>query len=1572
VPEDGGASFGEILASIDLAQSTGDETLFCAEYANNRFYVGGANRGPNIPQIHVLDREGNFIRRFDLPGVPPGYLGAYDLAWDGIALYAAWDQGIVKFDTSGTFISSLPLPEEFSVVAGIAVDPASGHLWVNGYSGDVLELDAAGTILRRFTPPPVEGLFGMAWDDASPDGPFLWIYEIKELATRKIHQFDPVAGAFTGLTLTVNPAFGWSAGLGFTTEWEQGQATLTAVTQAEENRWVHLVNLADVQGWLSLDTYAAAVPPGGSASVSLLIDSADVLGGPHSAQINLGSNDPSTPALSFPVSLHVTGTPAIEIPGSSVVFEDPVFIGATAAAGFLVRNSGTDLLTVSSLTVAGAGFSLADNSPFTLAPQATRQLEVILAPALAPGLALGTLTIISDAPNQSPLEVALSGEAIPAPAIDLDTSPVTLNLHAGEQTSFDLAIGNTGGSPLIWQASPHDVPVLAAATVARSPAAPFILPGDEPDHAGKLGGGEVGIAADFLESTPKTVPFADGFEDGRFTDSWYLPFSTGKREASSASTGEGSYAFHTYGATENAHRKGIHQVFESCLPDYLSFRVRSDDAGAANAYVTLSEETWQVQHAVLFYNTPTGQWFMGDNFDSIQTAAEAGRWYLIECRDIDWGPRTFDYYIDGTLVQRNVSFWSSQLTAVNRLYLYNFEAESSGWWDDIRLSVDTAEWMRLDSAAAETAAAASTGSTVRVSAAYLEAGTYNGYIIVRSNDPATPDLSVPVALNVTSAPGIHLPQTAVDFGGTVQGNSGQRAFILANSGTEALTVTGLSFSDPAFSSNSALPFTLQPGDQTVIPLEFTAAAVDAYSSTLTIVSNCPVAHPTITLTGTGLQPPAIATDTTPVHLSVPAGQNTTGSLLIDNLGAGDLELEAFLFTEAVSGGGAAPGGAEALKAGGPDGFGYTFRDEREVDGPMFQWQEIAIPEGGSGTEVTQLTGFTASSDSTQNDDAYVWPFTLPFNFPFYGTDYTRIAVGAYGVTYFEDDGFGWYMKDLPTDNVSTGRGTNTFIATFNDNLDIIPGAIYVHSSPERIIIQHYRVTSQFAEWATFQTILYPNGDIRMQWRETGPWLNGVGATIGIQGDAATALQYGRRNNLVEPGRSIYYTYPGNPHRDWLRSDSRSATIQGGGSHTLDYSVKGEFLLPGTYHGRIELRSNDAAQPVVTIPVTLTVTDPATSGLALIRNFTALVPEGGSVVLTDANLLASSPVAASDAIIYTVTSNGDGQCLLDGNPAASFTQADIAAGRVGYQHDGSDNSATTALGFTIGDGVDTLGPIGLTFNVGAVNDPPVLSGPAAFAAVDGIYSDLAGLDLVDPDISPPEAAWALSLRVDHGKVRFDYVPGGVNLSGGDAVQNNDTANVSVQTWLSRLQANLRTPGGIQYQPDPGYSGPDTLTVIVNDNGNTGTGPGYMEALYVPIEVYATDIERWRHSHFNEADLADPLLEPTLWGDEANPDFDPYDNLFEYLMLGDPLLADLPLVDSGFDGVHLWMSFPIRSQHPGVAWHGEWSSSLSESWSTAGILTDTLEENNDHNLMRIRIPAVDPGPRFLRLEAGPTSP
>jgi hypothetical protein len=718
-------------------------------------------------------------------------------------------------------------------------------------------------------------------------------------------------------------------------------------------------------------------------------------------------------------------------------------------------------------------------------------------------------------------------------------------------------------------------------------------------------------------------------------------------------------------------------------------------------------------------------------------------------------------------------------------------------------------------------------------------------------------------------------------------------------------------------------------------------------------------------------------DSGPIAISVPAGLTSTGELTITNAGTGAMDLKAFLRTEAVSGGGVPNGEISASLAGGPDGFGYLFRDESEADGAMFQWEEIATPQGGNGTELSYLTGKFPPSDCNDPGANYVYGLQPPFEFPFYGLARDRFSVSAYGTVFFDGgpgQGFGCYIgSDLPVDQTASNpdRGTNAFISAYLDRLKIVPGAVYTHFDDNRAIIEWYRVTGFFQEYATFQIILYPNGDIRMQWYETGPWLNGSGATIGIQGDAFTALQYGAFfGSKVAPGRCIYYTYPGNPYRDWLRSADGTATVQPGGFHTLQYEIRAQQLLPGTYNGSIELRSNDPDRPLVTIPVVLTVTDPTADGLTLVRKADGAVIEGGSAPITQDHLYAVSPATGPEGITYTVTDAGYGVVLLDGSPASQFTQADLAAGSASYLHDGSDSSTATVIALMVADGVEEIGPYGLTLTVSPVNDPPVITGPERFTAASGLQENLDGMMGDDPDISQTYANWILTLEVSNGTIYMDPSIGGVYLGGIGSVQNNGTKKVTVETWLSRLRTNFGTPGGIRYTSNPGFTGTDTLKVTINDTGNTGSGVAYTASRDFPITVYATDYQRWQHLRFNPDDLADPDREATVWGDQANPDSDAYPNLFEYLFARDPLAPESdPALDCGFDGVHLWLRFPVRLLHPGLTWRAEWSASLQGPWSTAGLLTEEVEQRADHILMEAQVPFVDPGAKFMRIQTGP---
>jgi 2',3'-cyclic-nucleotide 2'-phosphodiesterase (5'-nucleotidase family) len=78
---------------------------------------------------------------------------------------------------------------------------------------------------------------------------------------------------------------------------------------------------------------------------------------------------------------------------------------------------------------------------------------------------------------------------------------------------------------------------------------------------------------------------------------------------------------------------------------------------------------------------------------------------------------------------------------------------------------------------------------------------------------------------------------------------------------------------------------------------------------------------------------------------------------------------------------------------------------------------------------------------------------------------------------------------------------------------------------------------------------------------------------------------------------------------------------------------------------------------------------------------ATVADGDSVVITTADLTEADPDHSGDNLTYTVTGTLNGDVLVNGAVAASFTQTDLAGGLVSFQHDGSsldDASFTVTL------------------------------------------------------------------------------------------------------------------------------------------------------------------------------------------------------------------------------------------------------------------------------------------------------
>ncbi|MDP7111896.1 MAG: hypothetical protein QGH45_08025, partial [Myxococcota bacterium] len=110
-------------------------------------------------------------------------------------------------------------------------------------------------------------------------------------------------------------------------------------------------------------------------------------------------------------------------------------------------------------------------------------------------------------------------------------------------------------------------------------------------------------------------------------------------------------------------------------------------------------------------------------------------------------------------------------------------------------------------------------------------------------------------------------------------------------------------------------------------------------------------------------------------------------------------------------------GLAAAQAGGPDDFGYVFRDSTGMHGPEYDWVDVVL---------------TGTHHNTMDDETAVL-VSLGFTFEFYGQTYTDVYVHANGGVSFDNGILDDYHELFPVQS-----GVDQVIAAFWDDLMPIP------------------------------------------------------------------------------------------------------------------------------------------------------------------------------------------------------------------------------------------------------------------------------------------------------------------------------------------------------------------------------------------------------------------------------------------------------------------------------------------------------------------------------------------------------
>jgi len=535
----------------------------------------------------------------------------------------------------------------------------------------------------------------------------------------------------------------------------------------------------------------------------------------------------------------------------------------------------------------------------------------------------------------------------------------------------------------------------------------------------------------------------------------------------------------------------------------------------------------------------------------------------------------------------------------------------------------------------------------------LRPGDHSATIQITTNGSILPPVLVSAKMTVLDSPDAAIRPTTLDFPATFLGSRSTMPIAFRNNGTTTLHLSDVTVPGEFVMEGITLPLDIPAGEVRNASVAFVPASEGDHSADVVVASDDPdQPFLSVHLSGAAQAPPRLATVPTRIRRTVPPGSSGHETLTIQNIGGSALHWKAAISvalpnapSAVQSGDGSVPGPDAVVipTSGGPDSFGYRWRDSRLPGAPAFSWVDL--------NTMGTILFPTLIDDEVSNS------IPIGFSFPFYGHSFDTVNISMNGFLSFTSSSRQYYNTQLPN-----ALAPENLAAPFWDDFFMYVGSIKYRRDGDRFIVEYDKV---FAFWPgqggqTLEAILYPDGRIVYQYLSIGGGPH-TAETIGIQngaGDEGLTIAYNTdylTNNLAV---EIL------PPPPWLTLSHRSGTLAPGQSDILDLGLQLSGLPVGVYPAEIRVFNDDPTLPVALIPVELAVSqDTDGDGMGdLLDNCPTIINPDQSDLNLDGSGDACQPAIAFHGI------QQDGDDLLKVRAAISDPQQDPLQGSIEIRSD----------------------------------------------------------------------------------------------------------------------------------------------------------------------------------------------------------------------------------------------------------------------------------------------------------------
>jgi len=624
--------------------------------------------------------------------------------------------------------------------------------------------------------------------------------------------------------------------------------------------------------WLSQSSAFTRLTASKLDQISLTFSAAQMPAGSYHSNLTLLTNDPKRPVVTIPIILNVSSQAVLQASPASLDLGE-VWKDQLSSLDFDLVNVGNLPLEIRTVTPSSKDLKPGWAGSLTVAPGQSVPLQCNFQSGKLHSFK-GTLTLKTDSRITPTLKLGITAKVIEPPKMTVEPGSLTETILPSQTKEGLLEVHNRGDADLNWQAE----------VVANI---------DSPSSAGSLGQVLERINARHAELTaliPNRYDFTEGSSGYSIGSGGNNMYNTGNFFSTNLNGGQ-AVAYSNGLITADINLGSSSRYFTSKQPGLFmlaadlssvsSFRIRGSlGAGGAGT----------ASGAVLRRHG-----YMGF-FKRVSGASTPSVNHLIILPDRTGLDHTFpantgldDHSVTG-------------LPSSTRIYVLVFASKNGGYVTDgearqimdkfLQSVVHDADtpWLRVLTADGMTEGDEVSPLGIRMDAGSLSAGTYSGVVRVSGNAPETPEILVPVTLNVPTAAVLAVDPGAIDFGNKPVNGTSTLPVILRNLGNTNLNVTEIAINHPAFTvSGVTTSFSIPAGQTRTAQIRFMPTEAVTYVGQMTLMTDAESGGQTlIPISGNGLPAPLLQVSPQTITLSTRPGVPVSRLITLTNNGTAPL------------------------------------------------------------------------------------------------------------------------------------------------------------------------------------------------------------------------------------------------------------------------------------------------------------------------------------------------------------------------------------------------------------------------------------------------------------------------------------------------------------------------------------------------------------------------------------------------------------------------------------------------------------------------------------------------------------